>query len=93
MFPPDLGPSGTAVLHVDRVRQGPEPGLWEEATVLCTLLPRLVQARWRWVDVPRRLEKGSPGAPRAGGWLSPQVPKNALPPSSQGLYPGLTGHF
>lgn len=48
---------------MDRVRQGPEPGFWEEATVLGTLLPGLVQARWRWVDVPDRLEKGSPGRP------------------------------
>lgn len=32
-------------------------------------------------------------APREGGWLSPQVHKTALPPSSQWLHPGLAGHF
>lgn len=30
LFPLDLSPSGTAVLHVDRVRRGSRGGLWEE---------------------------------------------------------------
>ena len=54
LLPLDLGPSGTAVLHVDRVRRGSRGVLWEETIVPWTLLPGLAQARWRWVDFPPR---------------------------------------
>lgn len=81
LLPPDLGPSGTAVLHVDRVRRGPEPGPWEEATVLWTLFPGLVQARWRRADVPRRLEKWSPGRPEQAAGSALRSPRMlSLPP-------------
>ena len=52
--PLDLGPSGTAILDVDRVRWGSRGGLWEETIVSWTFLPGLAQARWRWVDFPPR---------------------------------------
>lgn len=52
LLPLDLGPSGTAVLHVDWVRQGSRGGLGEETILPWTLLLGLAQTRWRWVDFP-----------------------------------------